>query len=94
MPPPRLGALLGRDGLQVRRRQCAAREFVVAVSAELGAEFLHHDVSSEADWASVVADVAARHGRLDILMNNAGIFEGARLVNTSTEMWDRVMGWR
>jgi 3alpha(or 20beta)-hydroxysteroid dehydrogenase len=60
-------------------------------AGELGAEFLHHDVSSEDDWAAVVADVASRHGRLDILVNNAGIFEGARLVNTSTEMWDRVV---
>jgi 3alpha(or 20beta)-hydroxysteroid dehydrogenase len=35
--------------------------------------------------------VVARHGRLDVLMNNAGIFRPAQLLNTSTEMWDRTV---
>jgi 3alpha(or 20beta)-hydroxysteroid dehydrogenase len=60
-------------------------------AGELGCSFLHLDVSSEAEWASVVADTISRHGRLDVLMNNAGIFKPARLVNTSTELWDRTV---
>ncbi len=57
-------------------------------AGELGAEYHHLDVSSEGEWDSVVADVTARHGRLDILMNNAGIFRPAQLLNTSTELWN------
>jgi len=57
----------------------------------LGCEYLHLDVSSEAEWQSVVDDVIARHGRLDILMNNAGIFKPAQMLNTSTEMWDQTV---
>ncbi len=60
-------------------------------AGELGCEYLHLDVSSEAEWESVVADTVQRHGRLDVLMNNAGIFQPAQLLNTSTELWDRTV---
>jgi 3(or 17)beta-hydroxysteroid dehydrogenase len=33
------------------------------------------DVTSEAEWEALIADVVARHGRLDVLVNNAGIVE-------------------
>jgi 3alpha(or 20beta)-hydroxysteroid dehydrogenase len=60
-------------------------------AGELGGDFVEHDVSSEGDWASVVSGVVDRHGRLDVLVNNAGILHGGRLVNTRTEDWDRVI---
>ncbi len=60
-------------------------------AGELGCEFLLHDVSSEDRWAEVVSEVTGRHGGLDVLVNNAGILAAARLVNTRTEDWDRVI---
>ncbi len=60
-------------------------------AGELGCDYIHLDVTSEAEWEAVVADVVARHGRLDILMNNAGIFKPAQLLNTSTEMWNQTV---
>lgn len=57
----------------------------------LGCEYHHLDVSSEAEWEAVVADTVARHRRLDVLMNNAGIFQPAQLLNTSLEMWNRTV---
>ncbi len=60
-------------------------------AGELGAEFLHHDVTSEDNWAQVVADVKDRYGRIDILVNNAGILHASRLVNYATADWDRVV---
>ena len=45
-----------------------------AVAEELGAEFLLQDTSDETTWASTVDAVVSRHGRLDMLVNNAGIF--------------------
>ena len=53
-----------------------------------GAEYLHLDVTSESAWDEVVADIMARHGRLDVLVNNAGIARMGRLVNTNLEDWD------
>lgn len=60
-------------------------------AAEVGCEYLHHDVASEADWDGVVADVVGRHGRIDVLVNNAGIFQGAGLMNTSAADFDRML---
>jgi len=39
----------------------------------LTAEAHAHDVTSEADWDRVMAAITAGHGRLDVLVNNAGI---------------------
>jgi len=56
-----------------------------------GAEYLHLDVASESEWDSVVADVMTRHGRLDVLINNAGIARMGRLVNTTFDDWNLTM---
>ncbi|MGB3736997.1 MAG: glucose 1-dehydrogenase [Ilumatobacter sp.] len=53
--------------------------------------FLHHDVTSEADWEAVVGGIAAAEGRLDILVNNAGILHMARSLDTSLDDWNRVI---
>ena len=60
-------------------------------AAELGGEFLHHDVASEADWEAVVKDVLDHHGRIDVLVNNAGILHASRLANYQLADWDRVI---
>lgn len=60
-------------------------------AGEHGCEYAHLDVTSEADWDAVVAEVVARHGRLDVLINNAGILRTARLVNQTLEDWNLVL---
>jgi len=55
------------------------------------AEYAHLDVTSDADWERVVADIVARHGRLDVLVNNAGIAAMGRLVNVTRADWDRTI---
>ena len=60
-------------------------------AGEIGCEYLHHDVAAEAEWDAVVADVVSRHGRIDVLVNNAGIFQGAGLMNTSVADYDRML---
>jgi 3(or 17)beta-hydroxysteroid dehydrogenase len=52
--------------------------------------FLPHDVSSEADWARVEAEVLARYGRLDILVNNAAILIVGSIEALSLESWRRL----
>lgn len=61
-----------------------------STSARLGdaCQFLEHDVSSEEDWARVIGKVDELHGRLDVLVNNAGIFRVLTLEETSLEDWN------
>ena len=49
-----------------------------ALARALGpaARFVRLDVTQPAEWAQVIAGIAAHEGRLDVLLNNAGIFRG------------------
>lgn len=59
----------------------AGKDVAAEIEARGGsAEFAHHDVTSEEAWIDVVAGVMERHGRLDVLVNNAGIGIGASIV--------------
>ncbi len=62
-----------------------------ALAEELGAVFLAHDVSDEAAWEHVMSEVGQRFGRLDALVNNAGIAPIADVEHTSTEMWRQTL---
>ena len=53
--------------------------------------FLHHDVTKESDWESVMAGTLAAFGQLDILVNNAGIFERGNVMDTSLEDYMRTI---
>jgi len=60
-------------------------------SKECAGRFVRHDVASEESWKSLLADVLAREGRLDIMVNNAGIAGGPGTVETTTvEAWRKV----
>lgn len=62
-----------------------------ATAEALGAAFLRTDISVMADAEAAVALALERHGRLDIVVQNAGIYPWQLLENTSPEDWDRVM---
>lgn len=58
-----------------------------ALAAEIGAEFVAHDVADEASWQSLIPGVVQRHGKLDVLVNNAGNAIIADIESTTTEQW-------
>ncbi len=67
------------------------REEVLAQAAmELGVEAIVADVGSEADAVRTVQDVVAKHGRLDLLVNNAGIGSFGPLVEMTLAELERV----
>ena len=53
------------------------------------AEYFHHDVTLEDHWQSVIAKTKARFGRLDVLVNNAGIGLSSPVVDMSLADWRR-----
>lgn len=53
------------------------------------AVFLHHDVTSEDAWISVIGEIQSRFGRLDILVNNAGIAVAGPVTEMSLSDWRR-----
>ena len=50
------------------------------------------DISQEEQVDALMEETIARYGRIDILVNNAGVFGGGRLADTSTTMFDEVVG--
>jgi 3alpha(or 20beta)-hydroxysteroid dehydrogenase len=55
-----------------------------------GADALGHDVTSEQQWQAVLMHALDTHGRIDVLLNNAGVFLAAPLTETSLEQFRRV----
>ena len=78
-----IGDLMEEEGRQVE-----------AQISEAGGQalFLRLDVTSESDWIGAVAAAVSRFGKLNILVNNAGVaVERAMVEETTVEVWDRVM---
>jgi 3(or 17)beta-hydroxysteroid dehydrogenase len=62
-----------------------------AVADEIpGARFEHFDVTREANWIALIDKVVADFGRLDILLNCAGIVRLASIEDTSEEIWREI----
>jgi len=74
-------------------RDAEGKKVEAAIHAAGGqAVYVHLDVTSEADWESAVKTATSRYGRLDILINNAGILIPRVPIEERTAAeWDRVM---
>ena len=62
-----------------------------ALAAELNATYLHCDVGDKAQVDALVAQVMAAHGRIDVLVNNAGIFRAADFLDVTEADFDAVL---
>lgn len=77
-----IGDVLEAEGKQIE-----------AAINETGGEclFVPLDVTDENQWNEAVAATLGRFGKLDILINNAGIFRTNAVEETSSAEWDQVM---
>lgn len=60
-------------------------------AADLGVEYRHHDVVDAARWAAVVDEIVGVHGRLDGVVNNAGIFRHGGVLDTDEATYREVI---
>jgi 3(or 17)beta-hydroxysteroid dehydrogenase len=63
-----------------------------AVAREIGdaATFVRHDISSDDDWKTVMAATHERFGRLDGIVNNAGVLVMGSIEDATLEQWRQV----
>lgn len=87
--------LFAREGAKVAigdiREEDGRR--VEAEIAEAGGDamFVNLNVSDENSWTAAVAQIAERYGKLDVLVNNAGISGSGETDFRSTDAWDRLL---
>ena len=69
----------------------AEGEAVAASIPDGACSFIRLDVTSEDEWRAAIALALARYGKLDVLVNNAGVGATSMIEDTSEAEWDRVM---
>ncbi len=62
-----------------------------ALAAELGGLYVHCDVGDKRQVDAAVAATVQAHGRIDVLVNNAGIFRAADFLEVTEEDFDAVL---
>jgi 3(or 17)beta-hydroxysteroid dehydrogenase len=81
---------LAREGARVVVTD-VNRELGAAVAAAIGGEYRFHDVTNEAQWIELIADVVRRYSGLHILVNNAGIVEPGTIESQTYDEYKRQM---
>lgn len=74
-------------------RDAEGRQVEADIRARGGeAVYVHLDVTNEADWRHAVQEAVTRYGKLDVLINNAGIIiQRVPIEDRTADEWDRVM---
>lgn len=88
-------ALLAREGARVvvtDVKEDEGRQVAERIGKDGGeAVFLKHDVSREDDWKRVMDETTSSFGRLDIMVNNAGVALGKDVEHTTFDEWRWLM---
>ena len=82
------GAKVVLADIQVEDGQSVTKEITDAGGQ---AVFVEMDVSVQADWNRTIEAAISNFGKINVLVNNAGIIERDSLEETTEETWDRIM---
>jgi NAD(P)-dependent dehydrogenase (short-subunit alcohol dehydrogenase family) len=88
-------------GIGKASAEALAREGAAVVAADIkpsspsyageGVEYIRLDVRNDAEWKVLVANIVARHGRIDIMVNAAGITAYQDLHEVDDSVWHDVV---
>ncbi|XP_019553888.3 3-oxoacyl-[acyl-carrier-protein] reductase FabG [Aedes albopictus] len=84
----KLGASLALTGRKLDNLNNVAKECATGAAAPL---VIPGDITQEADTERILKTTIEKYGKLDVLVNNAGIIETGTIETTSLEQFDRVM---
>ena len=82
------GAKVVLGDIQVEDGQSVAQEISEAGGQAI---FIEMDVSKQSDWQRAIDAAISNFGKINVLVNNAGIIERDSLEETTEETWDRIM---
>ncbi|MCR4805682.1 MAG: SDR family oxidoreductase [Clostridia bacterium] len=82
---------LAREGYRVVVHYCASREEAERIASRIGGIALQADLRSEAEADALVDDVLGTYGRIDALVNCAGISLSGQVQDTASADWDLQM---
>jgi 3-oxoacyl-[acyl-carrier protein] reductase len=87
-----IAEVLRRDGAGVVAVDLpAAGEQLAAVANRIGATALQLDITAPDAGAKILSHAAGRHGRLDVVVHNAGITRDKLLANMDADRWNSVL---
>jgi 3-oxoacyl-[acyl-carrier protein] reductase len=87
-----IASTLARDGAEVVCVDVpAAGEALTEVANRIGGSALQLDITDDAAAERIAEHVADRHGRLDVLVHNAGITRDKTLGRMTEDAWDSVI---
>jgi len=88
--------LFAREGAKVMIADVnaeAGKKLEAKIKAEgFEAAFVKLDVSKEEDWVAAMGTAIGKYGKLNILVNNAGVSLGKDIEETTLEDWNHLMG--
>jgi 3alpha(or 20beta)-hydroxysteroid dehydrogenase len=94
------GSAKGMGAAEARDAACQGAQVIVTdildeqgkeIATEINATYRTLDVTSEKDWEVLVTLVVEEHGRIDGLVNNAGIYTAQGIFNSSAESFQRTI---
>jgi 3(or 17)beta-hydroxysteroid dehydrogenase len=61
------------------------------LAREIDGFYVHLDVTDEASWAAALDATVKKYGKLDVLVNNAGIFNGKGVEDATLDEWHKLV---
>jgi len=86
-----MGAKIALNDISFQEEQLKAAAGEMKSAGAPEAEYFLADVSKYGEVEKMMADVAARFGQLDVLVNNAGIAKDRTLAKMTAEEWQKVI---